>query len=136
MIKKIVLALVLLTTLSSAASINWEKSIRAAITKGKKEHKPVMVLINRDGCKWCSYMKANTLSDEQVVKTLNRDFISAQGHTNRGDVPRDFLTRGTPATWFIKDGEPMYQPLPGAIPVDQYLEALKIISQEYKSSKK
>jgi len=132
MIKKMVLALILLSTLATAATVNWEKSVKLAIMKGKKLHKPVMLLVNRDGCKWCSYMKANTLSDPKVVEVLNRDFVSAQGYTNRGTVPSDFITRGTPATWFIKDGEPMYQPLPGAIPVDQYLEALKIISQEYK----
>lgn len=118
------------------ATLQWEESIKVAIAKGKRVNKPVMVMVNRDGCRWCDYMKANALSDPKVVAKLNRNFISAQGFTNRGTVPSDLVTRGTPGTWFIKNGEPMFQALKGATPADQYLEALDIVLKEFKSVKK
>jgi hypothetical protein len=135
MIKKVLVILALLSVVASAASVNWEKSLDSAIAKGKKEHKPVMFLVSRDGCGWCDRFRAGTLSNPEVVKKLNSEFVSFEGYTNRGTVPRDLITNGTPGTWFIKDDEPMYQPLMGAYPVAQYLEALNVVLKEYKAKK-
>ncbi|MEA3521518.1 MAG: thioredoxin family protein [Campylobacterota bacterium] len=136
MIKKILLTLTLLTTLVSAASIQWESNLKVAIAKGKRLNKPVMFLVNRDGCGWCDRFLAGTLSDPKVVATLNSNYVSVQGYTNRNTVPADLVTNGTPGTWFLKDGEPMFQPMMGAQPATTYLEALSIVLDEYKGSKK
>jgi thioredoxin-related protein len=117
-----------------ATSIQWEKNVAVAIAKGKRLHKPVMVLVNRDGCGWCDRFKADTLRDPKVIEILNKNYISVEGYTNRGTIPDDLVTRGTPGTWFIKNGEPMFQALMGAIPVAQYLEALDIVSKEFKKT--
>jgi len=120
------------TTVSVATTIQWEKSVAEAIAKGKRLRKPVMVLVSRDGCGWCDRFKAGTLSDPKVIALLNKNFITVEGYANRGEIPSDLLTRGTPGTWFIKNGEPMFQALMGAIPVSQYLEALDVVSKEFK----
>ncbi len=135
MIKKLLVTLTLLSMVASAATLNWEKDLDSAIAKGKKLHRPVMFVVSRDGCGWCDRFRSTTLSNEEVVKKLNSEFVSYEGHTNRGEVPSDLYTNGTPGTWFMKDGEPMYQPLMGAYPVPQFLEALKVVLQEYKSKK-
>ncbi len=116
---------------AESMALNWEKKIPAAINRGKREHKPVMILVTSDGCKWCDILRETTLSDSQVIAKLNKDFIIAQGYTNRGEVPRELYTSGTPGTWFLKNGEPMFQPLMGALPKDQYIEALDIVLKEF-----
>lgn len=135
MIKKILAGLLVLSTLLSAASIHWESNLKVAIAKGKKLDKPVMFLVNRDGCGWCSRFKAGTLSDPKVITALNNDYISVEGYTNRGSVPQELYTNGTPGTWFLKNGEPMFQPMMGAQPVPTYLEALKVVLNEFKTTK-
>jgi hypothetical protein len=133
MIKKIITALLLLSTLSSAASIKWESNLKLAIAKGKRLHKPVMFLVNRDGCGWCDRFKAGTLSNPKVITALNKNYISVEGYVNRNTVPAELVTNGTPGTWFLKDGEPMFQPMMGAQPAQTYLEALKVVLTEFKT---
>ncbi len=135
MIKKVLVLLTLLSVVVSAESVNWEENLREAIAKGKEEHKPVMFVVSRDGCGWCDKFRAGTLSNPEVVKILNSKFINFEGYTNRGTVPREFLTNGTPGTLFLKGSEPMFQPLMGAYPLTQFLEALNIVLKEYESKK-
>ena len=133
MIKKILTVIFVLSTFLSAASIQWESNLKVAIEKGKQLNKPVMFLVNRDGCGWCERFKAGTLSNPKVVAALNSGYISVEGYTNRGTVPQDLFTNGTPGTWFIKGDEPMFQPMMGAQPVPTYLEALETVLNEFKT---
>ncbi len=134
MIKKFFLSLMFLSVVASASSVQWEKDLESAIAKAKKLHKPVMLVVNRDGCGWCERFRAGTLSDPEVVKKLNNDFVSFEGYTNRGSIPEELFTDGTPGTWFLKEGEPMYQPMLGAQPVPYFLEALDIIVDEFQEN--
>ena len=129
--KIVVVALMAFVSVVNADSIHWEKSAHAAIMKGKKLHRPVMVVVNKDGCRWCERFAATTLRDQAVVKEVNRNFIAFRGHVNRNEIPYRLQTSGTPSTWFLKDGEPMFQPLAGAYPATQFLEALEIVKKEY-----
>lgn len=118
--------------MAHAQGVVWEKSIIEAVEKGKKSGKPVMVLVSKDGCRWCDHLRENTLRDPAVVQELNSHFISVEAFTNRGEVPPELITPGTPGTWFVKDGEPMFQPLMGALPAETYLEALSVVLKTYK----
>ena len=132
MIRKSLLILVLFTTVAFAQGIRWERSVQAAIVKGKKLNKPVMLVVSKDGCRWCVRFDDTTLQDKRVVDFVNKNYIAVEAYLSRNEVPYRFVTGGTPSTWFIKDGEPMFQPLAGAYPADQFLEALKIALDEYK----
>jgi len=123
---------ILASKVKVATTIQWEKSVAVAIAKGKRLRKPVMVLVSRDGCGWCDRFRAGTLRDPKVIELLNKNFINVEGYANRGEIPNDLLTRGTPGTWFLKNGKPMFQALMGALPVSQYLEALDVVSKEFK----
>jgi thioredoxin-related protein len=47
--------------------------------------------------------------------------------------PNDLYVGGTPATWFLKsDGEPLFEPVMGAVDTARFLKALDIVSDEYK----
>jgi len=119
-------------TAITSKTIIWESNLKLAIAKGKRLNKPVMFLINRDGCGWCDRFRAGTLSDPKVVAVLNSNYVSVEGYTNRNTVPAEFVTNGTPGTWFLKDGEPLFQPIMGAQPVATYLDALEIVLNEFK----
>ena len=51
-------------------------------------------------------------------------------------MPRELYRPGTPAIWFLlPSGEPMYQPLMGAIDAPKFLEALNIVKEEFNKGK-
>lgn len=132
--KKLLLLLLMVGVSLFSAEVKWEKELSAAVERAQKEQKPLMVLVTKNGCRWCDVMKQNTLKNAKVVAILNRDFVAYEGNVDMNTVPPALMTQGTPATWFIKGKTPMFEPVMGAVESEDYLKALEIVKQEYKKS--
>lgn len=132
--KKLLLSLLVVGVSLFSAEVKWEKELSAAVERAQKEQKPLMVLVTKNGCRWCDVMKQNTLKNAKVVAILNRDFVAYEGNVDMNTVPPALMTQGTPATWFIKGKTPMFEPVMGAVESEDYLKALEIVKQEYKKS--
>jgi uncharacterized protein YyaL (SSP411 family) len=113
--------------------INWSSGYKMALSKAKKENKPVLFIISRHTCKYCVVLEENALSDAEVIKTLNENFVMSTAYTDDGDYyPRELWQGGTPMIWFLlPSGEPMFQPIPGAIPTEGFKEALQTVMTEF-----
>ncbi|MGA9046473.1 DUF255 domain-containing protein [Sulfuricurvum sp.] len=133
MVKIVFIALLSALSLLGA-DVKWEKELSAAVERAVKEQKPLMVLVTKNGCRWCDVLKEKTLKEPKIVGILNRDFVAYEGVVDAGTVPQSLMTRGTPATWFIKGKSPMFEPIMGAVESDDFLKALDIVKQEYKKS--
>ena len=135
---KIFIYLLLIFTLNANASeIKWAKDYNAAIEEAKKTNKPVLFISSRHTCKYCVQLDETTLKDEEVIKKLNKDFISIISYSDDNDyMPKELWHPGTPAIWFLlPDGEPMFQPLMGAIKSKNLLEALDIVREKFNKGK-
>lgn len=137
MILKVLITSILLWGAAYAADMSLEKDYASALTKAKMTKKPVMYVVSSHNCRYCMILEKNTLNDPKVIDALNRDFVSSIAYLDGGDrVPRDLITGGTPTIWFLKpDGEPLFQPLMGAIDAENFVKALAIVRDEYKKSK-
>lgn len=133
MVKIVFIALLSALSLLGA-DVKWEKELSVAVERAVKEQKPLMVLVTKNGCRWCDVLKEKTLKEPKIVGILNRDFVVYEGVVDAGTVPQSLMTRGTPATWFIKGKSPMFEPIMGAVESDDFLKALDIVKQEYKKS--
>ena len=131
--RKIIILALLLTSALMANQINWAKDYNSAIETAKKEHKPVMFVISRHTCKYCVILEKTTFSDNRVIKALNKDFISVVSYTDEGDyIPAGMYQGSTPSTWFLlSDGNPMYQPVVGAIGADNFLGGLQTVKAKF-----
>jgi len=138
MFKKVVLLLLLVGASLFASEVKWAKDFRDGIQKAQAQHKPVLFVFSRHTCKYCVILDETTLSDKRVVKALNRDFISIISYTDENDyTPKELWRPGTPTIWFLKpDGEPMFQPLMGAVDPENFLKALAIVKGEFDKSQK
>lgn len=134
--KKIFLILFVLVTTLFSADIKWEKEYSAALSKAKTAQKPLMFIVSNHHCRFCVQFETTTLKNQKVVQKLNNDFISAIVYMDESPTfPRQLNVPGTPGTWFIKsDGEPMFEPIMGAVDGENFLKALDIVKQEYKKS--
>ncbi|MGA9047189.1 thioredoxin family protein [Sulfuricurvum sp.] len=128
---KIVSGILLSAAVLFGADIKWEKDLASAVERAGKEKKPLMVVVTKYGCKWCDVLKKETLKNPKVSDTLNRDFVSYEAVMEEGTVPQSLMTPGTPATWFIKGKTPMFEPIMGAVGVDDFLYALDAVKKEY-----
>ena len=130
---KIIIALLLFSNISFASGVSWQKDLKEALANASKVDKPILFVSSRHSCKYCVVLEKQTFGDQRVIKALNKDFISFTSWSDEGDiVPQELWRPGTPAIWFLlPNGEPMYEPLMGAVGPDQFLQALTIVNEEF-----
>jgi len=131
--RKIVLMAVLLSSVLFASPINWEKDYKSGIAKATKLNKPVLFISSRHTCKYCVILDKTTLIDPKVVYELNRNFVSIISYSDENDyLPKELWRPGTPAIWFLDEtGEPLFQPIMGAVDAKNFLMAVDIVKKEY-----
>jgi len=135
--RKIILMLLLSIATIFASDVKWEKDYHTAIEAAKKQNKPILFISSRHSCKYCVMLDETTLKDKRVVEELNRDFISVTSYSDERDyIPRELWRPGTPAIWFLlPSGEPMFEPVMGAIDSKSFLQALGIVKEEFNKRK-
>lgn len=128
----------LLLTLSCAfgSGIKWEKDYASALKQSKALNKPVMFIISNHNCHFCVQFESTALSNPKVIQKLNTQYVAAIVYVDENPIfPNDLYVGGTPATWFLKsDGEPLFEPVMGAVDTVRFLKALDIVSDEYKKT--
>lgn len=133
---KIVFLLVMVFSSVFAGGIKWEKDYASALKQSKALNKPIMFVISNHNCHFCVQFESTALSNQNVIQKLNTQYVAAIVYVDQDPIfPRDLYVGGTPATWFLKsDGEPLFEPLMGAVDTTRFLEALDIVSSEYKKT--
>ncbi|WP_321779082.1 thioredoxin family protein [Sulfurimonas sp.] len=121
-----------------ASEINWAKDFKAGIKEASRFNKPVLFISSRHTCRYCVILDNTTLKNKKVIDSLNKDFTSIISYSDENDyMPKELYQPGTPAIWFLlPSGEPMYQPIMGAIGAKDFLEALSTVKKEFDDSKK
>lgn len=136
--RKILIYIVLLFATSlMAAEVNWAKDYETGLKLAKEQNKPMMFVISRDTCKYCVLLKNTTFKDKKATTVLNRDFIAVTSWINENDyIPEKLFTPGLPGIWFlVPSGEPMFQPLMGAVGIEEILHYLKQVKAEFNKIK-
>ncbi len=126
---------ILLLTLSTlfGGGIKWEKDYATGLKQAKILNKPMIFIISNHNCHYCVQLESTTLNDQKVIQKINANYIAVIVYVDEDPLfPRDLYVGGTPATWFIKgDGEPMFEPVMGAIDATSFNKALDIVTSEY-----
>jgi len=130
---KLLIIVLLFVSSLMADEIHWAKNFKVGITHATQAKKPVLFVFSRHTCKYCVVLEQTTFADKRVIKALNRDFISIVSYTDEQDyTPRELWRPGTPTIWFLgSDGQPMFQPLMGAVGPDDFLRAVAIVKEEF-----
>jgi len=132
--RKIVLILMFLASVAMAEGVHWAKDFNSGMKTAQKEHKPMFFLIASHECSYCNKLEQDTLVDDNVVKELNKNFVSVIAFVDDGDYfPRELQKPGLPTIWFLHpNGEPMFQAIMGYMHTKQFLKALSIVKAEFK----
>lgn len=132
-LNKIIFLVLFFVTSVFASEIEWAKDFESGIKEATAKNKPVLFVFSRHSCKYCVILEQTTFKDERVIKALGRDFVSIVSYTDENDyTPRELWRPGTPTIWFLDSkGEPMFQPLVGAVDSENFLKALAIVKDEF-----
>jgi len=131
---RIVFLLIIAISAVFGNGIKWEKDYATALKQAKALNKPIMFIVSNHNCHFCVQFEKTTLSSPKVVQKLNSDYVAVTAYVDENPVfPNELYVGGTPATWFLKsDGEPLFEPLMGAIDTTSFLKGLDIVTAEYK----
>ena len=119
--KKIIFTLLLL--LNSLHALEWF-SYEKALEKAAKEDKVVMVMLARESCGVCGYMKSHVFNDENVIKELDARFIAVAIELGIDDVPNGLTFVGTPTFHFLDKNKKALSRIDGGKTVPSFLKAL------------
>lgn len=137
--RKILIYLTLfVATTIMASEVKWAKDYNSGIQEAARFSKPMLFISSRHSCKFCVILDEGTLKDERVIEALNKDFVSVISYSDENDyMPRELYHPGTPAIWFLlPSGEPMYQPIMGAMDAQNFLKALAVVKEEFDNFRK
>ena len=125
--KKIVLIILFLVS-SVFADINWVEDIDDAYEIAAKENKKVMVMLSKEGCSACDYMKGIVFKDKNFSNRFNRGLVAV--HI---DIYKDFMPDGleffaTPTFYFLDANEKIIHRINGAHNSKDFSEELELFN--------
>lgn len=104
--------------------VDWYPWGPEAFEKAKKEEKLIFLSIGYSSCYWCHVMERNVFSNEEIAKTLNRDYVCIKvDREERPDIDDIYMTAliiysrlagnpsggGWPLSMFLTaDGKPVF----------------------------
>ncbi|MFY7670209.1 thioredoxin family protein [Tenacibaculum sp. MEBiC06402] len=109
--KLVLLAVVVLSTISvQAQEVNW-LSFEEALELNKKNPKPIMIDLYTDWCGWCKRMDATTYKNEVIIKYINDNYYAVKMD---GEGKEDITFKGRTFK-FVQKGRSKYHELAAAI---------------------
>jgi thioredoxin-related protein len=121
--KKIIL-LVALFASSLFADLNWVK-YSDAMKQAKAENKIVMVMLTKEGCPACEYMKDIVFESSSVMEEFNKHFIAVQADIHNDLIPNSLTFIGTPTFHFLNKYEMKVDRIDGGVNAKTFLDKLK-----------
>ena len=98
--------------------VDWYEWGEEALTKAKKEDKPILVSIGYSSCHWCHVMAHESFEDEDIAAIMNENFINIKvDREERPDIDQIYMEAvqamgingGWPLNVFITpDQKPFY----------------------------
>ena len=136
--KIFIVGLLLLATSLFAEGIHWAKDYKSGIQQAMKEKKPVMFVISKHACQYCTQLENTTFSDKRVIEKLNKDFVSIILYTDGTEYVPYIMYKGvTPTTLFLNSsGLQMFEPFVGARGPKDYMYALQVVKDKFKEINK
>ncbi len=128
MLKKVLTTFLLSCAMLYGVDFEIVKDYDIALKKAKKEDKILLLMISREDCPMCIFMKNHTLENESVGEFIEMNFVFAE--VKPENIPSRFKVFGTPTFYFIdpKTGKKIGRQLIGGAKAPAFLEKLK----EYK----
>jgi thioredoxin-related protein len=129
--KKMVLWLGL-PLLLMGADIDWNSDFVEAQAQAKKDHKPLLVLITSEQCRWCRKFEATTLQDSTIAGRINTDFASVHVTRDKSIYPKNLTAKMVPMSYFLDDEGKVIYSIPGYWGVEDYNSVLDDAIRKYK----
>ncbi|MDF1878884.1 thioredoxin fold domain-containing protein [Sulfurimonas sp. SAG-AH-194-C20] len=125
---KNILILLLILATSLFAKVEWSDMFDA-YDDAATQNKIVMVMLSREGCPGCEYMKTVVFEDATVSKLLKKNFISVELDVSTDFVPQNLEYFATPTFYFLDAHEKILKRVNGGEKAKDFLKTLKALKK-------
>ncbi|WP_407409536.1 thioredoxin family protein [Methanobrevibacter sp.] len=134
-----IVAIISLLTLTSAvysldfddtqiSGLNVTTDIEGAFNASQSENKTLAIIFDQDSCVYCDILKENVLSDGDVQKVLNENFIVLMVDINKNpDIAQKYNVYGTPTIQFLDSNGNAVDKIDGCPEKVDFLKVIKEI---------
>jgi len=116
--KKIVLLLAL-TTSFVFAKVHYAKDYASALAQAKNEDKKILLMLSKEECPACWWMKNNAFTNEELAERLNENFVTVVVDVEKDEIPMNLDFMGTPTFYFLNSEQDQLSRIDGARNVSQ-----------------
>lgn len=121
--KKILMLMTLAATMLFA-ELEWVEDYKAGLEKAKQEGKYVMVMLTKEGCPACVYMKEIVFDDDEVIAAVQKHYVPVMLDINT-HLLYGLSYIGTPTFYFLGQNEVRIQRYDGGANQKDFMELLK-----------
>lgn len=131
------LAIILTLTLTMAVSavgqenqtvqgLNSTRDIGLAFNESQSQNKTLLIIFDQESCVYCDMLEENTLSDVNVQKELNENYVVLFVDINKDyDVAEKYQVFGTPIVHVVSPEGKDLGKIEGYVESDEFLSELK-----------
>jgi len=121
--KKIILLLLCTYSFLNAEVVwtNYDKALK----QSQQTKEIIMVMLGRDSCGVCNYMKTVVFKDKKVIKKMQGNFLPVYIELDFDDIPNNLAYIGTPTFYFLDHNEKTLLRVDGGKTTPSFLKALE-----------
>lgn len=113
---------------SQIQGLNVTSDIDGAFNVLQSENKTLAIIFDQESCVYCDMLKDNVLSDKNIQKELNENFIVLLVDINKNpDVAQKYDVYGTPTIQFLDSNGNDVHKIEGYVESDEFLKEIKEI---------
>lgn len=108
--------------------LNVTTDIDGAFNVSQSDNKTLAIIFDQDSCVYCDILKNDVLSDQEVQKELNENFIVLLVDINKNpDIAQKYKVYGTPTIQFLDSNGNDMDKIEGCPPKEDFLNMVKEI---------
>lgn len=113
---------------STIPGLNMTTDIDLALNAAQSENKSVVIFFDQASCVYCDMLKRDVLSNSDVQKQLNENYVFLLVDINENPKFADkYRVYGTPIIKFIEPSGKVIHEIQGYVEADEFLKELKEI---------
>lgn len=113
---------------STIPGLNMTTDVDLAMNAAQSENKSVVIFFDSASCAYCDMLKSNVLSNSDVQKQLNENYVFLLVDINENPKFADkYRVYGTPIIKFIEPSGKVIDEIQGYVEADEFLMELKEI---------
>ncbi len=130
----ILMALVCVSAISGSQTnqivdgLNSTSNLTQALDDAGAQNKTVLLLFDQESCYYCDLLKSDVLSNVNVQKELNDNFIVVDVDVNKdSQLAEKYKVVGTPMSVFLDSNSKEINRIEGYVSAEEFLATLKEI---------